>query len=151
MTMQSKHIMALALEQYSLAVTKILLLRHQRKKNAEKHDSKLAAWLGSTELRNVFGSLMAEAEIVGQPYTVSHICEQLLCGRQSAENMISECLAEKWIIQVKQKNKGYYAGPEMSKRQRDFAKTHIEWAFQNGAVTAQRLYLAAQDMYGRHA
>tara|TARA_A100000172_G_C3040786_1_gene110367 strand:- start:1940 stop:2389 length:450 start_codon:yes stop_codon:yes gene_type:complete len=148
--MQSKHIMALALKQYSLAVTKILLLRHQRKKNTEKHESKLAAWLGSTELRNVFGSLMSEAEIVGQPYSVSYICEQLICGRQSAENMISECLAEGWIIQVKQTYNGYYAGPEMSARQRQFAETHLKWAFENGAVTAQRLYLAAQDMYGRH-
>ena len=99
-------------------------------------ETRAQRYVNSTPSRGVLARLLVVASCVNKPYTKTEIADQLGVSRQTAHQLVKECLQEGWAEECNCCQKRYKASPAFIKTSEDYVR------FKFDLMTSNDLYLA---------
>lgn len=102
----------------------------------ERSGTKLQRYFNSTPTKNMLAKVLCIAVYVNQPYTKTQIAERLHVSRQTAHELVEECLAEGWAEQCDCSQKHYKASPALIEAGEAYAKFNFSTVEDGGIIDA---------------
>ena len=109
-------------------------------------NTKAQRYFNSTPSRNALARVLCLATYVNQPYTKTQIAEQLHVSRQTAHDLVEECLAEGWAEQCDCCVKHYKASPTLIVAGEDYARFNFDTVNNCSAIYAFQALASYQKL-----
>ena len=109
-------------------------------------NTKAQRYFNSTPSRNALARVLCLATYVNQPYTKTQIAEQLHVSRQTAHELVEECLAEGWAEECECCQKHYKASPTLVEAGEAYAKFNFGTVKDGGVVDAYQALASYQKL-----
>ena len=108
--------------------------------------TKAQRYFNSTPSRNALARVLCLATYVNSPYTKTEIAEQLHVSRQTAHDLVEECLAEGWAEECEYCVKHYKASPSLIEAGEAYAKFNFDTVNNCSAIYAFQALASYQKL-----
>lgn len=109
-------------------------------------NNKIQRYFNSTPTKNAFARILCLAAYVNQPYTKTQVAEQLYVSRQTAHDLVEECVAEGWAELCDCPGKHYKASPVLIEAGEAYAEFNFGTVRDSGVVDAYQALASFQKL-----